>query len=986
MQRSNKPRIEIEYFDMVKEDRRGRNSRSIGEKDEDYENGCSGGVKQFFKEYMMSEPDVARVSGESEAYVLIGEKTSEETEEQVVEEVVSITKVTTEESSIILPAEDEPKMNGETVTEEPKERKRITKSISLTQEEMENDKENTPTPGRGGSHRLDMSKYQTKGSENENKRASMTKRLDTSRFSKFQQGDSTDNATPQKVTRNFTITSSSRRKTFEKPASVPTSSSQCYICNKTVYPMEKITADGINYHKTCFRCKVCNSRLSLGNFAALTGNLYCKPHFGQLFKLKGNYVDGFDGSSNSLRTAENGVDQNDSQQGNEDVETQSFEGTKSIKDQFEKGEVSSIEVKKAFDRETVSRTSESCDYTAPEPRQISENEPVLNPDVIRSCDTVDDRSVIIRTRSIRDQFEKGENKTAPGKSFDFQSEIRAARETEVQESTGQVSESTPVRNEEVVRSDVASEEVKTFSGGIRSLKDRFEKGAVSNIDTTPVKPMINVRSLEDYNPTGNESGVSESTPVYRDDVVRSSQKMDDPFITSGGARSLKARFEQGKVSNIEEKPREKIEITPRSLDYTESEDAVDQGGVSENTPVHRDDVLREGVDEDPGIKVGAAKSLRNMFEKGEVHNIEEKPKMSPERSIHSLEDLTPSTEGVVENTPEIRTDIMRETTVRDEPMNIQSGVSRSLKDRWEKGDVETAPEKPKMVINIKGEGQVAESEPEVREDLVRESTEIGEEKAARASSLRAQWEAGDVVHAENKVEKEKITPNRFSAYYEGDQDEMPQDLPIEEPIPEGNDVTVEEGTKEEEVEESKEEETMEEAVEEPREEVTTEEAVEEITTEEEIQEGTTEEAVEEGTTEEAVEEGTTEEAVEEGTTEEVVEEPRDEEILEVEEETVNGHIEENGNDEPLNGHGAQNGFEIEVETSQQELIEDYPAQTSPGHQDVASWEIKSARAAAVQIQDEDVNENQIEDADIEGALKLEIQDGDANIALTVEDE
>ena len=46
MQRSNKPRIEIEYFDMVKEDRRGRNSRSIGEKDEDYENGCSGGVKQ----------------------------------------------------------------------------------------------------------------------------------------------------------------------------------------------------------------------------------------------------------------------------------------------------------------------------------------------------------------------------------------------------------------------------------------------------------------------------------------------------------------------------------------------------------------------------------------------------------------------------------------------------------------------------------------------------------------------------------------------------------------------------------------------------------------------------------------------------------------------------------------------------------------------------------------------------------------------------
>lgn len=49
----------------------------------------------------------------------------------------------------------------------------------------------------------------------------------------------------------------------------------------------------------------------------------------------------------------------------EDEEAQSFEGTKSIKDQFEKGEVSSIKVKKTFDRETVSRTSESYDYTAP---------------------------------------------------------------------------------------------------------------------------------------------------------------------------------------------------------------------------------------------------------------------------------------------------------------------------------------------------------------------------------------------------------------------------------------------------------------------------------------------------------------------------------------------------------------------------------------------------------------------------------------------
>lgn len=34
-------------------------------------------------------------------------------------------------------------------------------------------------------------------------------------------------------------------------------------------------------------------RRSLGSFAALQGEFYCKPHFQQLFKSKGNYDEGF---------------------------------------------------------------------------------------------------------------------------------------------------------------------------------------------------------------------------------------------------------------------------------------------------------------------------------------------------------------------------------------------------------------------------------------------------------------------------------------------------------------------------------------------------------------------------------------------------------------------------------------------------------------------------------------------------------------------
>ncbi|XP_036386976.1 LIM domain and actin-binding protein 1-like isoform X2 [Megalops cyprinoides] len=67
----------------------------------------------------------------------------------------------------------------------------------------------------------------------------------------------------------------------------------CVACLKTVYPLERLVANQQIFHKTCFRCSHCNTKLSLGNYASLHGNVYCKPHFNQLFKAKGNYDEGF---------------------------------------------------------------------------------------------------------------------------------------------------------------------------------------------------------------------------------------------------------------------------------------------------------------------------------------------------------------------------------------------------------------------------------------------------------------------------------------------------------------------------------------------------------------------------------------------------------------------------------------------------------------------------------------------------------------------
>ena len=67
------------------------------------------------------------------------------------------------------------------------------------------------------------------------------------------------------------------------------SSDTCYFCQKKVYLMERQSAQGIFFHRSCFRCYHCNSQLKTGNYSyshgsdGEKGRFYCTPHFKQLF-------------------------------------------------------------------------------------------------------------------------------------------------------------------------------------------------------------------------------------------------------------------------------------------------------------------------------------------------------------------------------------------------------------------------------------------------------------------------------------------------------------------------------------------------------------------------------------------------------------------------------------------------------------------------------------------------------------------------------
>ncbi|XP_029494967.2 F-actin-monooxygenase MICAL2-like isoform X5 [Oncorhynchus nerka] len=63
----------------------------------------------------------------------------------------------------------------------------------------------------------------------------------------------------------------------------PGSGDQCHSCQKRVYVVERISAEGLYFHRECFRCDTCGSILRQGGhaFDSEQGKLYCKLHFTQ---------------------------------------------------------------------------------------------------------------------------------------------------------------------------------------------------------------------------------------------------------------------------------------------------------------------------------------------------------------------------------------------------------------------------------------------------------------------------------------------------------------------------------------------------------------------------------------------------------------------------------------------------------------------------------------------------------------------------------
>ncbi|XP_076011704.1 F-actin-monooxygenase MICAL2 isoform X2 [Genypterus blacodes] len=81
----------------------------------------------------------------------------------------------------------------------------------------------------------------------------------------------------------FSVENDALAKAGSVKRTFPQSSDKCHSCEKRVYMVERLCAEGLYFHRECFRCYTCGSALRQGAhaFDSEQGKLYCKLHFTQ---------------------------------------------------------------------------------------------------------------------------------------------------------------------------------------------------------------------------------------------------------------------------------------------------------------------------------------------------------------------------------------------------------------------------------------------------------------------------------------------------------------------------------------------------------------------------------------------------------------------------------------------------------------------------------------------------------------------------------
>ena len=311
-----------------------------------------------------------------------------------------------------------------------------------------------------------------------------------------------------------------------------------------------------------------------------------------------------------------------------------------------------------------------------------------------------------------------------------------------------VFESQPATRPDVVKSDELPEEILPERGSAKNIAQRFKQMSVDTGSGAPrtkreITPDTSGRVEFVSEPSGYvekyeghaESGVFESQPAGRDDVVKSDECPEEILPERGMAKNLAARFKQMEsTSKSPPSPTKYKEFTPPRENGTTATVAA---GVFENTPlvaadvVHADDQVEEVLPER-----GMAKNLANRFrqlssgDSTPVKSPRAKKEFTPPPNAGVFENNPkqfvpdynrPAESGILESQPEVRQDVVR----GDEPPPFEQelperGYTRNLVSAWKQRESEsakispTSSGKPKEFTPPREEPRVAQQRPAPR--------------------------------------------------------------------------------------------------------------------------------------------------------------------------------------------------------------------------------------------------------------------------------
>ncbi|XP_076471789.1 uncharacterized protein LOC143301409 isoform X6 [Babylonia areolata] len=435
--------------------------------------------------------------------------------------------------------------------------------------------------------------------------------------------------------------------------------------------------------------------------------------------------------------AEEGVYENEPEQRSDVVresdrnvgaELPSVGTAKSMRDKFVSGQVENAQM-------------ESKREATPPAAQVDggvfENEPQYNPDVVHADDQGQEalpeegtaRNIAARFKEMEKQGSvpvpsPGKREITPDRTgkVEYVSEPRGHVDKYEPEVQAGIFESQPAERDDVVKSDELPEEVLPEKGSAKNIAERFKQLSTDNASSTPrgkreITPDTSGRVEYVSEPTGfvekyeghTESGVFESQPADREDVVKADTLPEDIMPEQGMARNIAARFkEMEKTTKSPPSPGKVKEFTPPRENGT----GPQSSGVYESTPqvasdvVHADDQPEEVLPEK-----GMAKSIADRFrqlssgDNTPTKSPRSKKEFTPPPGGSGVYENTPKQfvpdynqppeSGILESKPETRSDVVRS----DEPVTSEQelperGYTKNLLSAWRQKESESSKVSP----------------------------------------------------------------------------------------------------------------------------------------------------------------------------------------------------------------------------------------------------------------------------------------------------